>query len=183
MKQLALTLMCVLFLVGIHAQDTIPEQKPAKEKKGIGDKLFVGGTVGLSFGSYSRVAIYPYIGLQVNKKFRTAFQVGYEYVRNTSGSVDYSGSNYGFSLWAQYHIFKSLYVHAEPGYYNFDGIWNAEGDDRFWVPFFFAGAGLHKRIGGRSMVYVQVKFDLINDSNSPYEDWAPFFDIGVAVGI
>jgi hypothetical protein len=34
---------------------------------------------------------------------------------------------------------------------------------------------------GPSNVY-EVLFDVLQDSNSPYEDWAPFVSIGVGVG-
>lgn len=185
MKLLLSLAICLLFSMTLLSQDqdTIPEQKPEKEKKSIKQKVFLGGTVGLSFGSFSRIAIYPQIGLRVNDKFRTALQIGYEYISDTRGSVDYSGSNYGASIWAQYQLFKALYIHVEPAYYNYDGIWNPEGSDRFWVPYVFAGAGLHKRLGGRSVLYAQVKVDLIQDSKSPYNDWAPFFDIGISVGL
>ena len=182
MKVLVSVLLIVMLAFTASAQDTIPEQIPQKSKKPIGEKLFYGGTIGLSFGNYSRIALYPYVGLRVSKKFRTAVQIGYEYISDKRANTTYTASNYGLSVFGQYNIIPALYIHAEPAIYSYDAYYLID-EDRVWVPFFYVGAGLHQRLGGRSVMYIQVKFDLIQDSNSPYSDWAPFFDIGVGVGI
>jgi hypothetical protein len=182
MKLIATIFSLFFFLFLASAQDTIPEATPVKEKKPVGDKLFYGGTIGLSFGNYSRIAVYPYVGINVTPKFRTGLQVGYEYISDDRGGSKYNASNYGFSILAQYNIIPAIYLHLEPALYSYDAYYLVD-EDRVWVPFIFAGAGLHQRLGSRSALYAQVKFDLLQDKNSPYDDWAPFFDIGVVFGI
>jgi hypothetical protein len=182
MKTFTLVLLSFVLILAVSAQDSIPEPAPVKEKKPISDKLFYGGTVGLSFGSYSRIAVYPYIGIRLTKSFRLGLQPGYEYISDKRNDTKYTASNYGISLLAQYNIIPALYIHLEPAIYNYDAYYIL-GENRVWVPFLFAGAGLHQRLGPRSVMYIQVKFDLIQDANSPYKDWAPFFDVGIGVGI
>jgi hypothetical protein len=179
MKTLFLILAGLLCGTIVFPQDTLQESKSPKPLK---DKLFYGGTIGLSFGSYSRVAVYPNIGIRVSPKFRTGLQLGYEYISDDRGDIRYTASNYGVSIFAQYNVIPALYIHVEPAFYNYDAYY-VSGENRVWVPFIFAGAGLHQRLGRRSVIFVQVKFDLLQDSNSPYKNWDPFFDIGVAVGI
>ncbi len=182
MRTIATVLIALFLTSGLLGQDTIPEESPAAQKKPKGDKIFYGGTVGLSFGNYSRIAIYPYVGYRVTKSFRLALQPGYEYISDKRNDRKVTASNYGISLLAQMNVFRSLYLHVEPAIYNYDAYYII-GENRVWVPFVFAGAGLHQRLGPRSVMYFQVKFDLIQDANSPYKDWAPFFDVGIGVGI
>ena len=182
MKNIVLCFLLSFFSMVLFGQDTIPDQKPAKVKKPISQKLFYGGTVGLSFGNYSRVALYPYVGLRVTRSFRVGVQPGYEYITDKRYDRKYTASNYGISLLAQYNIIPALYVHIEPAYYSYDAYYIA-GENRVGVPFVFVGAGLHQKLGNRSVMYFQVKFDLLQNENSPYKDWAPFFDVGVGIGI
>jgi hypothetical protein len=179
MKSLLLIVVGMLCGISVYSQDSI--QQPAS-KKSLKDKLFYGGTVGLSFGNYSRIAVYPTVGIRVSPKFRTGLQLGYEYISDDRGDIRYTASNYGASILVQYNIIPALYIHIEPAFYNYDAYY-VVGENRVWVPFIFAGAGLHQRLGRRSVIFVQVKFDLLQDSNSPYKSWDPFFDVGVAVGI
>ena len=182
MKKIITILFCVMLAFALHAQDTIPQSKPQKQKNPARDKIFYGGTLGLSFGNYSRIAIYPYVGYRVTKRFRIGVQPGYEYISDKRYDRKITASNYGISVLAQYNIIPALYLHLEPAIYNYDAYYIV-GENRVWVPFLFAGAGLHQRLGSHSVIYFQLKFDLIQDANSPYKDWAPFFDIGVGVGI
>ncbi len=181
MRILAAALLAIILIPAAWGQDTIPQQKPEKKRSTAGDKLFYGGSVGLSFGNYSRIAIYPYVGTRLTRSLRLALQPGYEHINDKRGDRHFKASNYGISLLAQYNIIPSLYLHVEPAIYSYDAYYIDE--DRVWVPFLFAGAGLHQRLGRAAVMYFQLKFDLIQDANSPYKDWAPFFDVGVAVGI
>lgn len=167
MKVVILILATLLCGTSIYSQDTIPEVKP---KKSLKDKLFYGGTIGLSFGNYSRVAIYPNIGIRVSPKLRTGLQLGYEYISDDRGDIRFTASNYGGSIFAQYNIIPAVYIHIEPAFYNYDAYY-VTGENRVWVPYIFAGAGLHQRLGKRSVIFVQVKFDLLQDSDSPYKNW------------
>jgi hypothetical protein len=182
MKTFPIFFLILMLALTTSGQDTIPQAKPEKQKKPIGDKLFYGGSVGVSFGNYSRIAVYPYVGIRLTKSFRVGLQPGYEYISDKRYDTKYTASNYGISLLAQYNIIPAIYIHLEPAIYSYEAYY-LEGENRVWVPFVFAGAGLHQRLGGRSVLYVQVKFDLIQDANSPYKDWAPFFDVGIGIGI
>jgi hypothetical protein len=54
--------------------------------------------------------------------------------------------------------------------------------ERNWVPFLLLGGGFVQRVGPNAAVYVEVLFDVIQDENSPYEDWDPIISIGGGVG-
>lgn len=185
MKHIILSIQLILFLVlTAIAQDAIHEKaKPTKNEQSVplSEKIYFGGGLGLSFGSYTRLAIYPLVGVRVTDKFRSGIQFGYEYISDKRYSPNFEASNYGAGLFAQYNIFPQLYVHLEPAIYNYEAYYIVN-KDRVWVPYLYVGGGLAQPIGGNAFMYAQIKFDLIQDINSPYSSWAPMYDVGVRVG-
>lgn len=160
-------------------QEEVKQEKPPKQKSSFASKLYYGGTIGLSFGSYTRVGIYPLVGYKLTPKLSVGVKFAYEYISNSSNNETYTSSNYGGSLFARYRIIPPLYVHVEYAQMSYEFYNN---DGREWVPFLLAGAGYSKSIGGKAWVNVEVLFDLLQDEKSPYNDWEPFFSVGVGVG-
>lgn len=188
MKRILIIFFSSLFvLFSSIAQDTIPEQQyqkqqKQKQKKPIGDKIFFGGGVGLSFGSYTRIALYPQVGYRFTNWFVGGVEIGYEYIKDNRFSNSYEASNYGASLFARLYPVRQLFLHAEYAMYNYKLYYIDESSSREWVPFLFLGAGYSVNIGPRTRAYAAVKFDVLQNSNSPYGDWAPFWSIGVTSG-
>ena len=92
MKKIVLlfSLVFVLSVIIQAQQDTIPEVTPEpepakekKEKKPRSQKVFFGGAVGLSFGSYTRIAVYPQIGYRITPKLTAGIELGYIYISST----------------------------------------------------------------------------------------------------
>jgi hypothetical protein len=54
--------------------------------------------------------------------------------------------------------------------------------DRQWVPFLLLGGGAVQPISPKAALFVEVLFDVLQDSNSPYERWNPFVSVGVTAG-
>jgi hypothetical protein len=176
--------------IPITAQDTVqsvtPEQEPAKEKqpkekKPRSQKVFFGGSVGLSFGSYTRIAVYPQIGYRITPKLTTGIELGYIYISSTYYNQTKNYSNYGASIFAQYRILKPVYVHVEYAAYNYQIFYSDGTDGRDWVNFLFLGAGYIQKVGKATHIFAQVKFDVLQDENSPY-GWDPLFRVGATVG-
>ena len=169
-------------IVDTASVEPVKKEKPQKAKKPLKDKIYFGGGVGVSFGSYTRLAVYPMIGYKFTPKLSGGIEVGYEYVSNNNTSPKYETSNYGFSLLARYRLLPPVFIHAEYAMYNYEFYLSDNNTEREWVPFLFLGAGFVKNIGGRSSVYAMVKFDLLQNDKSPYNDWEPWFAVGVSVG-
>lgn len=168
-------------------QDTIPEKSPEpkkekKEKKPRSQKVFFGGAVGLSFGNYTRIAVYPQIGYRITSKLTTGIELGYIYISDARYNTTQNYSNYGASIFAQYRILKPVYVHVEYAAYNYLVGYDVEGSEkRDWVNFLFLGAGYIQKVGKATHIFAQVKFDVLQDENSPY-GWDPLFRVGATVG-
>lgn len=164
-------------------QTQLEPVKPVKVKPEGGRKLYFGGNVGASFGSYTMIGIYPIVGYNITPKLSAGLKFTYEYIADKRYAETYNTSNYGASLFARFRIIPQLYVHAEYAQMSYD-LYNAQGEsNRTSVPFVFVGAGYRQSLGGAVWLNAQVLFDVLQDSNSPYSNWEPFFSLGFGVGL
>jgi len=179
MKTYFILLLAIVLSIGVFAQDTtrvnnVSEETVSKFDK---SKLYYGGYMSLSFGSYTIVGIEPMVGYKVTPKFSLGASLSYEY----SSYKDVSASNYGGSVFTRYRIHPRVYTHAEFSTINYE-IYQFIETERKWVPFLFLGGGLSQPITKNTWFTAQVLFDVINSDNSPYKSWEPFFSVGIGVG-
>ena len=124
------------------------QQKPVKQQQApIYKRVYVGGYMSLTVGSYTRIGVYPLLGYKFTPKLSGGLKIGYEYIRDNRYADTYTSSNYGGSIFARYRIIPRLYFHVEYEQfsyelYNFDGTSNRE-----WVPFLYVGGGYSQPIG------------------------------------
>ncbi|HPE57919.1 MAG TPA: hypothetical protein PK904_16040 [Bacteroidales bacterium] len=160
------------------AQDSIQRQKPKTPLK---DHIYFGGSVGLSFGNYTRMAVYPMVGYKITPKLSAGVEVGYEYISDKRYTPNYNTSNYGFSVLSRYRIIPQIYTHVEYSMINYELYYFDGSKTREWVPFLYLGAGYSQQLASGITAYAQVKFDVLQNAKSPYEDWAPFYSFGVTM--
>ena len=151
-------------------------------------KWYYGGSLGFGFSSnYFSISIQPIVAYKVTPQFSLGGKIGYTYWSNSSVEPTYNSSNYGGSIFSRYRIIPQLYAHAEFAYWSYENAYfNPLGGgyttERNWVPFLLLGGGFSQMISPNVWAYAEVLFDVINDSNSPYDEWDPFISVGVGVG-
>jgi hypothetical protein len=153
-----------------------------KEARRQASKIYYGGYLNLSFGKYTVIGAEPMIGYKITPKFSAGLKLRYDYIKDKRYSTTYTTSNYGGSIFTRYRIIPALYLHAEYAYYNYELFYSNETSERKWVPFLFLGAGYSQRLGGNAWFNLQILFDVLQNSNSPYNNWEPFYSVGVGVG-
>lgn len=158
------------------AQSATTSSKPSFR-----DRLYFGGSVVFSLGGdVSRIGVFPMVAYKVTPKLSLGVEAGYEHV--SYDDFDLSADNYGGSVFTRYRVVPALYLHAEYQMINYEIFTSLNTTEREWVPFLLLGGGLSKRIGPNTWAYVEVLFDVLQDNNSPYEDWEPVLSVGVGVG-
>lgn len=188
MKQNLLIIWIFLLIAGMIVPRTAASQDSSVGNKSssFADKLYVGGQVGFTIGSYTSISIWPMVGYRATPKLSFGLQPGYEYISYEYSGLDYSASNYGLRAFSRYRFIPQLYGHIEFAYINYElatGIANNEIiTEREFVPFLFLGAGYFQPLSGKTSVYAQVLFDVLQDENSPYAAGEPFWSIGVVAG-
>ena len=179
-----LTLTLLLSVVGFgQVQDSTIAEQPNPEKSKIDkSKIYYGGFLNLSFGSYTVIGVTPLVGYKVSPKFSVGSQLTYEYVKDKRYNTDYETSNYGISIFSRYRIFPQLYTHVEFSEMNYKLYYTNGTSNREWVPFLWLGGGYSQPITRNTWFNAQVLFDVLQNENSPYNNWDPFFSVGVGVG-
>ena len=160
------------------AAPVTPAPAPVAASPSGPSRIYYGGQVTLSFGSTTRIGIFPLVGYKLTPKLSGGAKAGYEYV---SYDNDLSSHNYGGSVFARVRVGRNLYAHAEYEAINYE-VPGLEGSSREWVPFVLLGGGYTKALSARTSVYAEVLFDVLQDDSSPYKDWEPIVNFGVGVG-
>lgn len=148
----------------------------------IKDKIYFGGGIGLSLGSYTQIAVNPLVGYKISSPFSVGVSGAYQYIKDNRYKPSYSTYNYGGSVFARYKIFQPIYLHAEYMMLNSE-VYNLDGSrNRVWIPMALLGVGLSQKISDNVFVNLQVLFDVLQDQNSPYQGGDPLFSAGIGVG-
>jgi hypothetical protein len=146
------------------------------------DKIYFGGNIGLSLGSYTQVSATPLVGYKITPKISTGVKVTYEYIKDNRYTPAFSTSNYGGGLFGRYRLTPALYAHAEYDMLsmeNYDTYYNLQRD---WVPMFLVGGGYSQKISDNAYLNIQVLFDLLQSPKSPYGKGEPLFSVGFGIG-
>lgn len=159
-------------------QTPAPQQKPKLNPT----KMYFGGYVNASFGSYTAIGVEPMVGYKLTPKLSLGAKVSYEYISDKRYEEDYSASNYGFSVFNRMRVTQGFYAHAEFSAMNYK-LYDSLGEsNRTWVPFLFLGGGISQPISGNTWFTAELLFDVIQNEDSPYKNWEPFFSVGFGVG-
>jgi len=180
MKQVLL-LSALLFLpVGLMAQK-------AKDERPLRDRLWYGGNLGLLFGTVTSIQLDPMVGYKVDTQGKYIAGIGgsYWYFKDDRFNPAWSFTGYGYRVFNRYHVIPQAFIHAEFLHMNVDGARNelfGPLDQRIWVPHVLVGAGYMQSLGGRTGVFVQVLFDVLQDPNSIFFGQGPIFSVGGGFG-
>ena len=81
MKTFFISMLAILLSFGSFAQDTTQVSNSDEETAGKFDKskLYYGGYMSLSFGSYTVIGISPLVGYKFTPKLSSGVQLSYEY--------------------------------------------------------------------------------------------------------
>ncbi|MCU4164099.1 hypothetical protein [Carboxylicivirga caseinilyticus] len=155
----------------------------AQESESFKDRLFTGGQVGLTLGSYTNVMISPVLGARLNDKVYAGLGIEYQYTKDKTISPSRTYNQYGGRLFAQYNVLPSIFGHAEFAGLSMERYNYLLQKERNFVPFLFVGGGYRQYLSRRSFVTFRVLFDILQDENSPYKAWDPVFSVGFGIGI
>jgi hypothetical protein len=177
-----LALVLIFSLPGIAQDSTRTETSPPAPKQTKEQKIYYGGNMGLTVGTYTRIGVYPLIAYKITPKLSVGLKFAYEYIRDNRYDGTYQTSNYGASIFSRYRIIPPIYVHVEYAQLNYE-LYNAIGEsNREWVPFLLVGGGYSQRLSPNTWLNIEVLFDVLQDERSPYTAWNPIFSVGVGVG-
>jgi len=162
------------------------QQTQVTQPQQTASKWYYGGTLGFSFwNDYFYLTVQPMVGYKVTPKLSIGGKIGYSYINYSD--VDIDTHNYGASLFSRFRVIPQLYLHGEFVYWSYETIVFNQSTQNYesgrdWVPFILLGGGFVQQLGPNTSMFIEVLVDVLNDDNSPYEEWDPFVSFGVGVG-
>ncbi|HVF80594.1 MAG TPA: hypothetical protein VM884_01600 [Flavisolibacter sp.] len=153
------------------------------------DKLFAGGSFGLSFGSYTLISLSPQIGYRFNKYLSSG--VGFNLIYASQKGRDSYGNNYkttqgvtGLNLFARFYPTQKFLIQIQPeANYIFGNVKYYQPPpevkyklDAEIVPSFLAGGGLVVPTGNGALI-TTIMYDVLQKPTSPYGN-KPIVNVG-----
>ncbi|MCC7232349.1 MAG: hypothetical protein IT242_05355 [Bacteroidia bacterium] len=187
MKTPKIVFTSIVFLtvsLAAFAQDYVPPAPatPYQPKSDFWNRIFVGGNLGLQFGTETFVEVAPVIGYKVTERFMTGIGIKYLYYRFKDAYADYSLNEYGGSVFTRYLVLDNLFAHLEYEVLNVPDFYNSfRPDARINVGSLFAGGGYRQMMGSRSAIELMILFNLNESRYSPYQN--PIIRLGFAFGL
>jgi hypothetical protein len=121
--RLSIYFLFLIYSIAVYGQKQVPEKVPFK------DRIYVGGGLGFSVGSYSSlIDVSPIVGYAISRNFVAGIGLTYKYYRykdyyynyDDGSFEDFKTNMYGGSVWTRYFltdigvpIIENIYLHAE----------------------------------------------------------------------
>ena len=186
-----LTLFSAIFLfstLSLAQEDdyvTSPDDgKDSGKKKGGFDKekLYIGGGLGLQFGTNTIIDISPLIGYRFNDELSAGLGLTYIYSSVRYLGKTYSTNVYGGGPFLRYVFVENLFLHVE--YQILNAEYYQWGDTfRQDVHYFWVGGGFRQELGGNSYLMIMGLYDINYNSDLSIYPMNPILRGGVVFGL
>lgn len=182
MKIQLLAVILLLVTMQIYPQDRA--SSGIGETSAKGSNWYFGGNVNLSLGTYSYFGISPFAAYRISPQVHAGARLSYAHAWDKTYSITTESNLFGASLFLKYVPVKEFYLMVEPALYSYEVKSSSTKFVNKGVPFIFLGAGFNYYLNPRTFLSFEVKFDVLNDDDSPYKDrWNPFYSAGIGFGI
>lgn len=163
-----------------------PEEKRPTAKNNFWDKVYVGGGLGLSFGTYTNIRVAPLVGYELTDNLSAGIGGQYIYFKDKTYSPAFSTDIYGGSVFTRFNFLENFFVMGEFEVLNLENFDNYGTPDytpsRVNVPALLLGGGISQRTPQGSGFFLGIFFDAIQDPNSPYLS-GPIIRVGGFFGL
>jgi len=177
--------LCLLVSVAVVAQEAPPttEDPPPPVKKPrpkIEKPWFVGGAVGLAFGSeVNYIEFSPLFGYQILPKFQLGGSLTFRYRKDKRFDPDLTTTDQGASVLGRFFVFGPIFLQAEVERLNWEYIGTADDGETFTTvestyTGLYAGAGFVLAQTPKSAMYMTFLYDFNYEDGVPNPNSDPF---------
>ena len=161
--------------------------KNQKIQSSFWDKVFVGGNLGLQFGTSTIIDISPMAGYKFNDNFAAGLGITYLYYNDKTYTPNYTTTIYGGRIFGRYYLpsYDNLFLHSEIELLDYDLLlvdpYNNYYKQRITANNILIGGGYSLPIGDNSSIDLLVLYNLNENANSLYTN--PIIRMGVSFGL
>lgn len=176
----------------VHAQDRMPQQYSTyTDDDGSGfrlNRMFLGGSLQLGFAPYNfNVGVNPEIGYSLNRWLDVGAVINFSYSSisadpnyNYNPDISLKQFVYGGGVFGRAYVLPFLFLAAQPEYnwtttretdYGTGATTAPKSSYSVSAPSLLLGIGYGQRLVGENGFFIELMFDAISNSNSPYNDY------------
>lgn len=180
--KIIITIIGLFLLTGFTHAQPLNDFSPQPPGAGIGSRIWVGGNLGLQFGTVTLIQVNPLVGYRLTPKLTLGVTGNYIYLRDNTFSQRYSTEIYGGGLFGRYFITDDLYAHTEYEILSLETP-NAYGSGlyRTNVTSVLVGGGYRQWISDRAGIDLMLLWNVNQSRLSPYSN--PIIRVGFIMGI
>jgi len=145
-----------------------------------GEKLYLGGSFGLQFGTITNLSVDPHIGHYIFPKISLGLGFKYQYYREKHNYLEYTINIYGGRLFARYEPFERVFAQAEVEMlaYKTDMFSAVRNMETIWADGLLVGIGYKESFSSMSNdnFYIMLLYNLNHTIYTPYSN--PIFRLG-----
>ena len=170
----------VLVIVIAYANLNAQNEPKAEFKEPWTKRIFVGGNLGLQFGSITLVDISPLAGYWFTDNLAGGIGFTYQYYKDKRYIHEYSTDIYGFRVFGRYYFFDNFFGHAEYELLNYKAYSMIEGFSRINVSNVLLGGGYRQWVTDKSFMTIVILWNVNESIYSLYQN--PIIRVGINVG-
>lgn len=177
-------LFCTVFLLfqaalvhGQYTRDDGNMKQPDKEGGFSLDRVYIGGSLGAQFGTFTFINLSPDVGYWFTDRF--AAGVGGRYMYFNDRVFNFSTTIVGGSVFGRYLITDEIFAHAE--YEVINGRFDRMREESFNVHSLFVGGGYIQSFGDRFFSGIMLLYNINESIYSPYRN--PIIRVTFGLGI
>lgn len=144
------------------------------------DRWFLGGNLGLQFGTLTILDVSPYAGYKLTNQLSIGSGFTYQFLKEGKGENSYSSSVYGGRIFASYAIIPEIFAYAEYEVLNVEVAIDANDYARKNLSSALIGGGYRQMIGPNIYSDIMILWNLTESPNSPYSN--PIYRVGFVIG-
>jgi len=179
--KLKLSLLFLLLSLQIIAQDSIKTKRhsPPSKQEFDWSKVFVGGNLGMQFGTSTFIDVSPMAGYRINDHIWAGVGVTYQYYHYRDKNYDFTTNIYGGRIFGRYFFTQNLFAHTEYEVLNLEA-YDLYPPRRIDVGSLLAGGGYIQRFGTNSGLTAMILYNFTESAYTPYQN--PIIRVGMVFG-
>ena len=179
--KLKLSIVFLLLHLHIIAQDSsyIQKRTPPPEKPFDWSKVFVGGNLGIQFGTATFIDVSPLVGYRINNHVWAGVGATYQYYHYQDKNYNLTTNVYGGRIFGRYFFTQNLFAHAEYEVLNLEA-YDLYPPRRVEVGSLLGGGGYMQRFGSNSGLTVMILYNFTESAYTPYQN--PIIRVGMVFG-
>ena len=184
MKRIVINCLMLLLPLSAFSQFGSMEEEADVKELSTRERFFVGGFIGLQFGTYTAVSVNTVAGYRLTNRLSSGIGGTYHYSNDRFGGPSLVSHTYGGSVFSRFRVIDKAFIHAEHEWLSVVSRmdWIEDGEiQRITETNFLLGPGYAIALSPRANLNILLLYNF-NENSQVYLD-NPFFRVGLDISL